>query len=543
MGRSVYDRGMKTTSTSSSAKIQIIMISVVVSVLAAVATSYFVFERLNQGYQELMGREVATPSFVAPKASGESAGEVAAPSRPVPQSLIALNERLVEISEAVKPSIVTVFTEKIYRIRRSPFGGNPFFNDPFFQQFFRGFGAPGGRPDQAEPFEERRQQGIGSGVIVSADGYILTNNHVIAEADEISVRGLDNSTFEAKVVGKDPKTDIAVIKIEAKGLRPVAQGNSDAVRVGEIVLALGSPMSANLAHTVTQGIVSAKGRSNVGLADYEDFIQTDASINPGNSGGALVNLEGELIGINTAIVTRSGGSQGIGFAVPVNMARAVMESLIKTGEVVRSYLGVQAQDLTKELKAAMELKEIEGVLVAAIQANSPAEKAGLQAGDIILKMENEILETATELRNKIAVTPPGTKVNFSILRDGDSLTIAATLERMPSEEAPKGLDPGKAQEQIEKLGFQVAALTPALREQARLSKDVTGVLVTEVDQSSAAFGAGIRQGDVIQSFNRRPIQTLDDFQAVAKMVKRGQTILLRVQKPSGRMFIAFTLRG
>lgn len=259
-----------------------------------------------------------------------------------------LNQAFIEIASEVTPSVVTVSTERVTRARMyDPFAD--FFNDPFFGFF----GNPGNGRRQQPQEREFRQQGLGSGVIVSQDGYILTNNHVVAQADSIRVRMSDGRELGATVVGADPKTDIAVIRVNASGLTPIRRGNSDDLHVGEIVLAVGSPLNPNLAHTVTQGIVSAKGRSNVGLADYEDFIQTDAAINPGNSGGALVNLYGELVGINTAIASRSGGFQGIGFAVPVNMALHVMDALISGGRVVRGWLGVSIQDVDEEMARAM----------------------------------------------------------------------------------------------------------------------------------------------------------------------------------------------
>lgn len=458
-----------------------------------------------------------------------------------------LNQALVTVAEAVKPSVVTVFTEKVYRVQRSPFAMSPFFNDPFFQQFFGGNGMerqdPRNREKPDTPYEERKSQGMGSGVIVSADGYILTNNHVVSEADDIKVRTLDNQLLVAKVIGADPKTDVAVIKVEGKDLKPIAQGDSDKLQVGEIVLAVGSPMSANLNHTVTQGIVSAKGRSNVGLAEYEDFIQTDADINPGNSGGALVNMDGALVGINTAIVTRSGGSQGIGFAVPINMARTVMQSLIENGEVVRAWLGVQVQDLTPELAQAMDLKDTNAVLVAAVQEGSPAEKAGLLAGDVVLDLNGNKVQTAAELRNKVSILPPGTVVKVTIKRESAQKELSVKLERMPDDSAATEKS-GKAKtEKSELLGFEVAGITPAIAQRYSLSPKEKGVVVVAVDPSSAAYASGVREGDVVNSLNKQNIVSVGDFKKLSSGLKEGATVLLKLSRRGGTLFLAFNLNG
>jgi serine protease Do len=334
-------------------------------------------------------------------ASGVMSQEVPAESgtradeRPI-RTLRDLNQAFVDIVSKVKPAVVTVSTERIIYVRpMSPFSG-----DPFFRFFF----GPQGR--QA-PEQEYRQRGLGSGVIVSADGHILTNNHVIENADSIFVRTYDGERFTAQVVGTDPQTDIAVIKIDDSNLHFINIGNSDALQVGEIVLAVGSPMSENLAYTVTQGIVSAKGRADVGLATYEDFIQTDAAINPGNSGGPLVNLDGELVGINAAIVSQTGGFQGIGFAVPSNMAVRVMNSLITEGRVSRAWLGINIQDVNEQIAGAMGLDEPVGALIGDVVSGSPADKAGLQPGDIVLDFSGRRIENAHELRSLIGSSPPG----------------------------------------------------------------------------------------------------------------------------------------
>ena len=451
-------------------------------------------------------------------------------------SLRDLSDAFVEIAANVNPTVVTVFTEKIYRVRDvySPFG---FYNDPFeefWNEFF--FGTP--RRQRPQPRErEYRQQGLGSGVIVSKDGYILTNNHVVRDADSIYVRTIDDETYPAKVVGTDAKTDIAVLKIKAKNLKPIKLGDSDKLRVGEIVLAIGSPLNPNLDHTVTQGIVSAKGRSNVGLADYEDFIQTDAAINPGNSGGALVNLDGELIGINTAIATQSGGFQGIGFAVPINMAKNVMEQLIKRGKVVRGWLGVTIQDINQTMSKALGLKSREGALVGDVVKDSPADKAGLKPGDVIIAVDGKKIKNSTQLRNQIAGTEPGTKVKLTILRDKKEKTIKVKLGELPQEGKPGMI--GKETQEL--LGFTVQNMSRELAEKYNLDKSEKGVVITRIDRRSAAFRAGLREGDLIKSVNRQRVKSVKDFNKVVKDLKKGDTVLLYVQRATGNFFIAFTL--
>ena len=454
-----------------------------------------------------------------------AAQETSVQDRPL-RTLRDLNQAFVDIANSVMPAVVTVSTEKI--ITQRVF--NPFAGDPFFEYFF----GPGYHQPRERQF---RQQGLGSGVIVSREGHVLTNNHVVRDADSIWVRTYDGRRYRAKVVGTDPKTDIAVIKIDADNLTPIEIGDSDALQVGEIVLAIGSPMSENLAYTVTQGIVSAKGRSNVGLADYEDFIQTDAAINPGNSGGPLVNLDGQLVGINTAIVSRSGGFQGIGFAVPSNMAMGVMNSLLSEGKVVRGWLGVTIQDVNETLANAMGLSEARGALVGDVVPDSPADKAGLQSGDVIVAVDGREIRSSSQLRSHIASTAPGTRVTLTINRDGRTMDVPVTLGELPSEIAM-----ATAPEELrDLLGFTVKTLTRDLADEYGITGKVRGVVVTDIDPESNAYRAGLRQGDVITTVDRTRVRTAEQFFNRLRTKKRGDTVLLKIYRDGAGFYVAFAL--
>ena len=409
---------------------------------------------------------------------------------------------MAAIVEAVKPAVVNISTVKTVRIR------DPFFDDPFFRRFF---GEPFGIP------RERKQAGLGSGVIVDPSGYILTNNHVIRGADEIKVTLLDKREFKGKVIGTDPKTDLAVVKIEAKDLPYVSLGDSDKLKVGELVIAIGNPYG--LSQTVTMGIVSATGRANVGIADYEDFIQTDAAINPGNSGGALVNVRGELIGINTAIFSTTGGYQGIGFAIPSNMAKAVMEQLIKNKKVIRGWLGVSVQALSQEMKKHFGLKEDRGVLINQVFENSPAEKAGLKEEDIILKYNGKDITDPTQLRNLVASTPPGKEVEITIFRDGKVITTKVTIEELPQEVVA-----ARGEYENALKGVMVQNITPELRRELQIPPKITGVIVSDIAEDSPAQGY-LQKGDVIMAINRTKITSTKDYQKIVSKLKEGEVLL------------------
>ncbi|RPH30525.1 Do family serine endopeptidase, partial [bacterium] len=352
----------------------------------------------------------------------------------------------------VNPSVVPIFSEQVTKVR-DPY--SDFFGDEFFRRFFGNRGNPGGRD------QKQTVRSLGSGVIVSKDGYVLTNNHVVDGSDKLTVMLQDKKKYTAKVVGRDPQTDIAVVKIDADNLPVASLGNSDNVKVGQWVIAVGNPF--NLMHTVTAGIISAKGRSSMNLADYEDFIQTDASINPGNSGGALSDLDGNVIGINTAIYSPNGaGSVGIGFSVPINMAKNVMNSLIASGKVSRGYLGLVPQDIDENLVKALNLKASEGSLVGDVSSGGPADKAGIKRGDIITSVNGTKVTGSTQLRNLVAEAKPGSSAKVQLLRDGQQKEVTVTLGERPKElSASRGEDEGDSSEEqsSQKLGLSVQALT------------------------------------------------------------------------------------
>lgn len=461
---------------------------------------------------------------------------------PGPESLIQdrpistlrdLNQAFIDLAAMVKPTVVTVSTEKTINYPSNGYG-SPFSQNPLFNFFF---GPQGGQQQQQPQLRQYRQRGLGSGVIVSADGYVLTNNHVVDQADTIYVGTYDGKSYDAKVVGVDPKTDIAVLKIKGSDFDYIQIGNSDNLKAGEIVMAIGSPMSPNLAETVTQGIVSATGRSNVGLADYEDFIQTDAAINPGNSGGPLVNLNGELVGLNTAIVSQSGGFQGIGFAVPSNMAVGVMKSLISQGKVVRGWLGVTIQDVNQTMAKAMGLKEPMGALVGDVTPDSPADDAGVKAGDVITAIDGKTVPNTSELRNTVASTPPGTKVQLDVMRDNKEQEITVKLGELPSDTGAIVGSKGVEQE----LGFSFSTLNSSLAGKYNINSSLSGAVVTSIDQSGIAFDAGLREGDLIQSADRQRVNTADNLRKILSDKKKGDTILLRVVRDGAGFFIAFKM--
>jgi len=432
----------------------------------------------------------------------------------------------------VSPAVVKVFTSTAARQNTSQ-NRSPL-DDQFFRRFF-GDDFPGGEQRRSRT---PRQNGLGSGVIVSEDGYILTNNHVVENADEIKIALNDEREFTAKIVGRDDKSDVAVLKIDAKDLPYLHLANSDTLEVGDMVLAIGNPFGVG--QTVTMGIVSATGRGAMGL-DYEDFIQTDAAINPGNSGGALIDAEGRLVGINTAIISRSGGNQGIGFAIPVNLARSVMESLVKDGRVVRGFLGVNIQDVTPTLAKEFDLKDHDGALVADVTAGSPAEKAGLKAGDIITKLNGKPVRDSRHLKLQVAQISPNTKVPVEVLRDGATKSMTVQLKEFPRNElassSRRGNDDGGSEAEETLKGVAVGNIDGRAREQLNIPSNLKGAIVTDIDESSAAFEAGLRQGDVILEINRKPVASADDAVQLSAMNDRKDSVLLRVWSRGGTRYL------
>jgi serine protease Do len=378
--------------------------------------------------------------------------------------------------------------------------------DDLFRRFF-GDQFGGRQHGQINP-RLPRQQGIGSGVIVTRDGYLLTNNHVVDGADEVKVTLQDGREFTAKVIGRDPKSDVAVIKIDAKDLPAVPMADSDKVEVGDVVLAVGNPFG--IGQTVTKGIVSATGRAGTIGLDYEDFIQTDAAINPGNSGGALVDADGRLIGINTAILSRSGGNQGIGFAIPSNLARDVMGSLIREGHVTRGYLGVMVQDVTPPLAKEFKLKDTHGALVGDVVPKSPAEKAGVKDGDIILDFNGKTVTDSRHLKLEAARAQPGETVPLTILRDGQTKKLEITVKELPGTEQVSSTDQNQQSDSGTLNGVTVTDIDAQARQQFSLPADLKGVVVSEVNPDSAAAEAGLKPGDVIQEINRKPVKTAEE---------------------------------
>lgn len=417
---------------------------------------------------------------------------------------------LAPMLKKVMPAVVNISTRSSVPVQE-----NPLLSDPFFRQFFN-------LPEQ--PPQQQEIQSLGSGVIVDAKhGYILTNNHVIKDAQSIAVILSDGRRFKAKVIGADPETDIAVIQIHASDLTTIPLGNSGKLEVGDFVAAIGNPFG--LGQTVTAGIVSALGRTGLGIEGYEDFIQTDASINPGNSGGALVNLKGQIVGINTAIIAPSGGNVGIGFAIPINMARDIMEQLIKYGTIHRGQLGVYIQDLTPALAKAFGIHVYKGAVVTQVIPNSPAAKAGLKVGDVVTEANGQPIGNAADLRNAVGLLRIGQTITLKILRNGRPETIHATIAT-PVQSKLAGVDIDKR---------LAGAEFGNIPEGSPLYNRVHGVLVIDVKQGSPAWYAGLRKKDVIVSVNRQPVRNLNQLTAAAK--RSPKSLLLNIQRGNGALFI------
>jgi periplasmic serine protease, Do/DeqQ family len=504
-------------------------------------------------------------SFADAKHPGKGSISFGAKEKPAIKStpdFQAFKTIFADVAEKVVPSVVSVIPTQIDTVvfTNNPFyqffGDEGFGRDSPFEQFFGAPEQPRGRQhqqrqQQQQPMkkEYRRQQGLGSGVIVSKEGYILTNYHVVHGADELQVKTSDGRTFDASIIGVDSLSDVAVIKLKGdiKNLTVAYIGDSDKLRVGEWVMAVGNPFS--LTSTVTQGIVSALGRKVDNSNLYQNYVQTDAAINPGNSGGALVDLDGALIGINTMIVTRSGGFMGIGMAIPINMAKKAMEDIIYEGKVTRGWLGVQIQDINEAMRNSLGLGERKGVLISDVFKDQPADKAGIKRGDVVLSIDGRPVTNSNELRNTVATLSPGKKTPVVVFRNGKDLTVSVVLvERdegkinsISSGNGPSQGNEGSADE-MKKWGLQAIALTDALRQQYSIDSDVSGVVLTSVDQTSQAAAEGIQEGDVVQEINKTPITNVKDFTKALKAIKNGDNVMFLIRRGESTLYTAFTVK-
>jgi len=442
-------------------------------------------------------------------------------------------KNFVEIAKMVKPAVVNIAASRSGKSGDGP-QSSPF-DDPFFRRFF---GDEFFKRDQ--PHRERKERGQGSGVIVDPNGLIITNNHVVNKADEIRVFLSDKREFKGKLIGTDTKTDIAVVKIEATGLSTIPLANSDQLEVGEFVLAVGSPFG--LTQSVTMGIVSAVGRASMGIAEYEDFIQTDAAINPGNSGGALVNVRGELVGINTAIFSQSGGNMGIGFAVPSNLARSIMDQLVKGGKVVRGWLGVAIQELTPELATQFGLSDTKGVLVSDVMDDSPAKKAGFERADVITEYDGKPMDSPTHLRNAVAQTPIGRKVSIKLIRDKKTKTIDVTIVEQPKSLGQSGSeDNGESTAPTGVLSdLDVRELNEELASRYGIKTTERGVVIVRVKPGSTAEDVGVREGDIVLEVNRKPVTSIKSYERAVSGLAKDQAVLLLLKRKGQTIYL--TLR-
>ncbi len=440
---------------------------------------------------------------------------------------VSLGEFKNGFASVIEPDLPAVVNISSTMVVKQPAISPDLFNNPMFRQFFGDqFGPPSSGP------QTQREHSLGSGVIVNSDGYILTNNHVVSGASDVEVFTQDRKKFKAKVIGTDPRTDVAVLKIDASDLPVLTLGDSSKLKVGDLVFAIGDPFG--IGETATTGIVSATGRALGGAIEhYEDFIQTDAAINPGNSGGALIDLHGHLIGINTAIISGGGGNQGVGFAIPINMARNIMEQLVEHGKVIRGYLGVIIQPVSADMAKAFGLSQGGGALVGDVSPDSPAAKAGIQRGDIVVDLNGQMVNGPDDLSVHVSEMAPGTVAHLKIFRNGQTREIDVTLGEF-SEKAEAAATGEEAPTTLN--GLQVQNLTPDVARQLGLPASSTGVVITSVDPSSAAAAAGLRPGDVIQEVNRKEVRNINEYrQAIAASGK--QPILLLVSRGGTTLFV------
>ena len=442
-----------------------------------------------------------------------------------------------EVAKAVTPAVVNITTVSVEKLsdsrgipdelreRMEEFFGGP--GGPSGPRGFRGPNGPGGPPPH-------RGGGLGSGVIVSPDGYILTNNHVIDGARTVTITLPDKREFTGKIVGADPKTDLAVVKIDGQSLPTVSWGDATKLQVGEYVLAVGNPFGLN--STVTLGIVSALGRGRMGITQYEDFIQTDAAINPGNSGGALVNTKGELVGINTAIFSQTGGYQGVGFAVPTSMSKPIYESLVKNGKVVRGFLGVSIQDLTQDLAKSFGIKDAKGALVSDVRDEGPADQAGLKQGDVITTYQGSPAEDAVVLQRQVTKTAVGTKVTIRVIRDGHEKDLTVTIGEQPDTTKTARAETGETDYAF--AGVAVQDLDRDTAKELGVKGKAQGVVVTAVEPDSGAEKAGVLRGDVIREINRQPVKSVKDFENVSSGLKKGENVLILIDRRGNALFLS-----
>ena len=452
--------------------------------------------------------------------------------------MIRSSKTRAALVQNVQKAVVHIKVEKVVRGSDGRFFNNPMdlYNDEFFRRFFPELNPPKNNQQREQPNREFRQRGMGSGSIIDAEGYILTNHHVVGLADRIIVVMYDGEEKDAKIVGTDPESDIAVIKIDGVGLPVLPMGDSETILVGEDVIAVGNPFG--LIQTVTYGIVSAKGRSNVGINEYENFIQTDAAINPGNSGGPLVNLRGEIVGVNSAIFSQSGGYQGIGFAVPINMASKIMKDLIDKGSVSRGWLGVGIQDVSQDLVKAFKLKNTKGCLITAVMENTPAQRGGMLKGDVVVRINDKLIQNSNHLRNEIANAGAFTEIDLELIREGKSVKIKLKLDERPQKVGRVKMEPkmNPALEQLEFMGMTVETLTNDKAEKLGVMPGI-GVLISKIESGSPAEKAGLRNGMIIQEVERKAVKNYETFKEIVNEIDKAKGVLLLVTTNGGSRYI------
>jgi len=438
----------------------------------------------------------------------------------------SVEEDLPDVIERVVPAVVNISSKRVVQAQE----GHPYMSDPFFRRFFEDYFRRFDMP------AEQVQTNLGSGVIVSSEGYILTNNHLVGNADEVLVTLPDKRKFDAEIVGTDERSDVAVLKIEAENLPTVPIGDSDILRLGESVIAIGYPFQVG--QTVTKGIVSALNRGNLRLTDYENFIQTDAAINPGNSGGPLINTRGELIGINTAILSRTGGSQGIGFAIPISMANNVMKKILRDGRVIRGWLGVLPQDIDPQMAELFDTDVTEGVVITEVVDNSPAEKAGIERDDIVVTFDGKPVRDGMAFRNMVAATDPGRKIDIEIVRDGRTKRMTVEIGEQESGEVAADREEPVAVSPLF-TGVSIEVVEDLHRRRFELPRDMEGLIVTEVGPASNAAEGGLAVGDVILEINRMKVKSIEDFQSILERSRKDKVLLLvyRPGRPGGHIYL------